>query len=199
VTVPKLRILGLLGGIGSGKSAVAADFESLGATYIDADRIAHRIIDAPPVRRTLSRWWGPGVLRGGRVNRAEVARRAFASRGAASRLNALLHPRIERELKKEIARARRRGGVAVLEAALLLETGADRWCDALVFVDAPRAARIRRAARRGWTAAEWSRREKLQRPPARKRARADYVIDNGGTRAATRRQVETILQEIASL
>lgn len=199
MTVPKLRILGLLGGIGSGKSAVAADFESLGATYIDADRIAHRIIDAPPVRRTLARWWGPGVLRGGRVNRAEVARRAFASRGAASRLNALLHPRIGRELKKEIAKARRRGGVVIVEAALLLETGTDRWCDALVFVDAPRAARIRRTARRGWTAAEWSRREKLQWPPAGKRARADYVIDNGGTRAATRRQVETILQEIASL
>jgi dephospho-CoA kinase len=199
VTVPKLRILGLLGGIGSGKSAVAADFESLGAAFIDADRIAHRIIDEPPVRRTLARWWGPGVLRGGRVNRAEVARRAFASRGPASRLNALLHPRIARELRKEIAKVRRRGGVVIVEAALLLETGADRWCDALVFVDAPRAARIRRAARRGWTAAEWRRREKLQWPLARKRARADYVIDNGGARAATRRQVETILQEIASL
>jgi dephospho-CoA kinase len=195
----RVRILGLLGGIGSGKSAVASIFEGLGARTIDADAIAHRVIDAPAMRRQLVRWWGPEVVRNGRVNRAAVARRAFASPAAARRLNRLLHPRIGRELNKEFSRARRRGGVVVVEAALLLETGTDRRCDVLVFVDAPRAVRLRRIGRRGWAAGELRRREKAQWPLARKRARADYVIDNGGSKAATRKQVARILQEIASL
>jgi len=195
----RVRILGLLGGIGSGKSAVSSIFEDLGARSIDADAVAHRVIDAPAVRRRLVRWWGPEVIRNGRVNRAAVARKAFARPGSERRLNRLLHPLIGRELKKEIAKARRRGGVVVLEAALLLETGTDRWCDVLVFVEAPRAARLRRVRSRGWSAAEFGRREKAQRPLARKRARADYVIENGGSKASTRKQVERILQEIASL
>ena len=195
----RLRVVGLLGGIGSGKSSVAALFEEFGARIVDADRIAHRILEEPAVRRTLTTWWGPEIVRGGRVDRARVARHAFGTRGGAARLNALLHPRIGRELKKEIARARRRGGVVVVEAALLLETGTEAGCDALVFVDAPRRERRRRVARRGWSPSEWMRRERAQWPLRRKRAKADYVIDNGGSRAATRRQVRTILQEISKL
>jgi len=192
-------VVGLLGGIGSGKSAVAALFQKSGARTVDADAIAHRVLEEPAVRRTLARWWGPAILERGRVNRAEVARRAFGSAAQGARLNALVHPRIGRELRREIVKALRRSGVVVVEAALLLETGTDAWCDVLVFVDAPAAIRRRRIASRGWTAAEWRRREKAQWPLPRKRARADYVIDNGGARAASRKQVETILQEIASL
>lgn len=193
------RVVGLLGGVGSGKSSVAALFKEFGALTVDADRIAHGVLEDPAVRRTLVAWWGPAILRRGRVDRAEVARRAFGSAEATAKLNALTHPRIRRELKREIARARRLGGVVIVEAALLLETGSDAGCDVLVFVDAPAAVRRRRAASRGWTAAEWRRREDAQWPLPRKRARADYVIDNGGSRAAARKQVVSILQEIASL
>ena len=192
-------VVGLLGGIGSGKSSVAALFRTFGALTVDADRLARRVLEDPAVVRTLVSWWGPAVMSRGRVNRAEVARRAFGSAAATAKLNALTHPRIRRELKREIAGARRRGGVVIVEAALLLETGSDAGCDALVFVDAPAAVRRRRIASRGWTAAEWRRRERAQWPLPRKRARADYLIDNGGTRAAARKQVETILQEIARL
>ncbi len=192
-------VVGLLGGIGSGKSSVAALFRTFGALTVDADRIARRVLEDPAVVRTLVSWWGPAVMSRGRVNRAEVARRAFGSAAETARLNALTHPRIRRELKREIAGARRRGGVVIVEAALLLETGSDAGCDVLVFVDAPAAVRRRRIASRGWTAAEWRRRERAQWPLPRKRARADYLIDNGGSRAAARKQVETILQEIASL
>lgn len=193
------RVVGLLGGIGSGKSAVAAQFRKLGARTVDADRIAHGVLDEPAVRRTLASWWGPEVLRAGRVDRARVARRAFSSAADAARLNALVHPRIRRELRRQVARARRGARVVVVEAALLLETGSDAWCDVLVFVDAPRAARRRRVESRGWTAAEWNRRERLQWPLPRKRRKADYVIDNGGSRAAARKQVVSILQEITRL
>lgn len=193
------RVVGLLGGIGSGKSAVAALFEKLGARAVDADRIAHGVLEEPAVRRTLASWWGPEILVGGRVDRAQVARRAFESAAGTARLNALVHPRIGRELRRRIAQEKRRGGVVVVEAALLLETGTDALCDVLVFVDAPRDVRRRRAAKRGWSAAEWSRRERRQWPLRLKRKKARYVIDNGGSKAATRRQVESILQEITRL
>jgi dephospho-CoA kinase len=192
-------VVGLLGGVGSGKSAVAALFKKSGARVVDADRIAHAVLEDREVRRTLASWWGPEILRGGRVNRAEVARRAFGSATERKRLNALVHPRIRRALKREIREGRRSGGVVVVEAALLLETGSDGWCDVLVFVDAPAAVRRRRALGRGWTPEEWRRRERAQWPVARKKKRADYVIDNGAARAAARKQVERILQEIAAL
>ena len=193
------RVVGLLGGVGSGKSAVAALFKKSGARVVDADRIAHAVLEDREVRRTLASWWGRDVLRGGRVNRAEVARRAFGSAADRKRLNALVHPRIRRALRREIVDGRRAGGVVVVEAALLLETGTDAWCDVLVFVDAPAAERRRRARGRGWTSVEWRRRERAQWPVARKKKRADYVIENGGPRAATRKQVESILQEITRL
>lgn len=189
----------MLGGIGSGKSAVAALFEKFGARAVDADRIAHGVLDDPTVRRTLVSWWGRDILSGGRVDRAQVARRAFASAAGTARLNALVHPRIRKALRRVISDARRRGGVTVVEAALLLETGTDAWCDVLVFVDAPREARRARAAKRGWSAAEWSRRERRQWPLRLKKKKARYVIDNGGSKAAARRQVESILQEITRL
>jgi dephospho-CoA kinase len=151
------------------------------------------------VRRRLVSWWGSDILNHGRVDRAAVARRVFGSTAERERLNALVHPRIGRELRREIAGARRRGGILVVDAALLLETGSDAACDVLVFVEAPRAARGRRAAARGWTDAEWRRRERSQWPLRRKKMKADYVIDNGGTLAAARRQVESILQEISRL
>jgi dephospho-CoA kinase len=185
--------------VGSGKSAVTALFKELGARTVDADRIAHQVIDDPPVRRRLVSWWGSDILNHGRVDRAAVARRVFGSTAERERLNALVHPRIGRVLRREIARARRRGGVLVVDAALLLETESDAACDVLVFLEAPRAVRSRRAAARGWTDAEWRRRERSQWPLRRKKMKADYVIDNGGTLAAAKRQVESILQEISRL
>lgn len=179
---------------------MAALFKELGARTVDADRIAHGVLEEPAVRKSLKSWWGPGILRRGRVDRAEVARRAFASPADTEKLNALVHPRIGRELRREIAQTRRNGGILVVEAALLLETGSDARCDVLVFVDAPRETRRRRAAAaRGWTAGEWSRREKAQWPVGKKKKKADYVVDNGGPRAAARTQVQRILQEIARL
>jgi dephospho-CoA kinase len=193
------RVVGLLGGVGSGKSAVAAQFKKLGARVVDADRIARGVLDIPAVRRKLVEVWGPGIIRVGRVDRAEVARCAFGSAGGTARLNALVHPRIGRELRREIRSARARGGVLIVEAALLLETGSEDWCDVLVFVDAPADVRRRRAGERGMGASDWRRRERLQWPLRKKKKKADFVIDNRGPRAAMHKQVERILQEISRL
>ncbi|MBI4563944.1 MAG: dephospho-CoA kinase [Planctomycetes bacterium] len=192
----RLRIVGLVGGIGSGKSTVAAIFKKYGARVVDADVLAHRALDRPEVRRALIRAWGSAVVRGGRVLRAEVARRAFRSPAALKKLTRAVHPHIRRDLKREIAAARRLHGLLVVDAALLLETGTASRCDRLIFVDAPRATRARRVRSRKWTAEELRRRERLQWPVRRKRAAADYRIDNGGSKAVLKRQIRTILQEL---
>ena len=192
----KRLVVGLAGGVGSGKSTVAALCRNLGARVLDADGIGHRVIDRPEVRARLVRTWGAGILRGRRVDRARLAGAAFRSRAAARRLNRLVHPEILREIRRRIARCR---GCVVLDAALLFEAGADRLCDLVVFVDAPRRLRLRRAASRGMEPAEAARRERFQQPVARKKRRADYVIDNAGPKSRTKNQVMRIFREFHRL
>jgi len=185
-------VVGLSGGPGSGKSAVAALFRKWGARVIDADAIAHRVIDRPAIRARLVRAWGPGILKGGRVDRPRLARAAFRSRAAARRLNRLVHPAVLKEIRAGIARS---SGLVVLDAPLLYESGADRLCDRVVFVEAPRRLRLRRGAARGLPPAEAVRRERLQRSLAFKRRRADRIVDNSGPRSRTERQVRGIFAE----
>lgn len=196
---PAGRVVGLVGGVGGGKSEAAAAFRAMGARTVSADELAHRVLDLPDTRRKLVRWLGREVVRGGRVDRTAVARKVFADPAARARLERLIHPRVKRELAAEVRRARARGVLLVLEVPLLLETGTDRWCDAVVYVRTPR--RVRRArvkASRGWTAAELARRERAQWPERRKRARADYVIDNRGSKAELRKRIREVHRRLTS-
>jgi dephospho-CoA kinase len=189
----KRLVVGLAGGIGSGKSSVAAFFRKWGARVVDADRIGHRVLDQPSIRARLVRAWGRDILDGPRVDRAALARIAFRSSRAISRLNRIVHPGIRREIRRQITRAR---GWVVLDAALLFEFGEDRRCDRVIYVRAPRAVRLRRLAARGWPPGELARRERLQWPAARKEKRADYVIDNAGSRVRAEKQARAIYDEI---
>jgi dephospho-CoA kinase len=184
-------VVGIAGGVGSGKSTVAALFRNWGARVLDADAIGHRVIERPDVKARLVRAWGPGILRGGRVDRARLAREAFRSRDSVRLLNRLVHPAILREIRRRIARSRR---WVVLDAALLFEAGADRLCDRVVFVEAPRRVRRRRAAARGMGPEESARRERFQRPAAYKKRRADDVIDNAGSKSRTEKQAREIYE-----
>ena len=192
-------VVGLTGGIGSGKSTVALLFSQLGARVIDADSIVHRLLDRPTVRSALVRAFGRDVVRRGRIDRAAVARKAFASQTAVRKLNQAVHPHVRKEIQKRLAAARKSRRMVVLDAALLLEAGSHKFCDVLVFVDAPRAARERRVRKRGWKPGELRRREKTQWSVARKRARADYVVRNDGTKTALKKKVERILKKISKL
>lgn len=187
----KRLVVGLAGGVGSGKSTVAAFFRNWGARVLDADAIGHRVIEQPDVKARLVRDWGPGILRGKRVDRARLAREAFRSRAAVRRLNRRVHPAILREIRRRLARSR---GWVVLDAALLYEAGADRLCDRVVFVDAPTDVRRRRAAARGLAPDEAARRERFQRSAAYKKRRADYVIDNAGSKSRTESQAREIYE-----
>ncbi len=185
----KRLVVGLAGGVGSGKSSIASLFRNWGARVLDADVLGHRVLDLPAVRARLVRLWGPGLLRNGRIDRRALAAVAFRSRRSLERLNRTVHPAILRALRREVRRNR---GWLVLDAALLFETGADALCDRVVFVHVPRAERIRRTAARGWTRGELARRERFQLPTAYKKKRADAVIDNAGPRSRTAAQARKI-------
>ena len=195
MSLPPLRI-GLTGGIGSGKSLVAGFFRELGAAVVDADAIAREVM-APggPAYDAVMRAFGSGVLgRDGMLDRKALAARIFGDTAARMQLNALTHPHIRRRLAEEAERlsAQRGVEVVVLDIPLLLETTDGRYLrlDGIVVVDATDEVRLARlSARDGLAPADTRMRLEAQMPLREKVARADWVIDNNGSREATRAQV----------
>lgn len=191
-------ILGLAGGIGAGKSAVAAILAGMGYLVIDSDKDAKAALDRPEVVGQLVQWWGQSILDAdGRVNRAAVAKIIFADPSQRTRLEALVHPLIKADRGRLADRARADGrpGV-VLDAPLLFEAGSDAECDAVIFVDAPRDLRLGRIAARGWDAAEMDRRENAQLPLEEKRRRSDVVVINDSDHATLARRVADALGKL---
>jgi len=192
-------LIGLTGGVGAGKSTVARLFENEGCARFDADASARAALDREDVRRELRAWWGDDVIEeSGAVDRAAVARIVFADDDQRRRLERLVHPMVREDLDRAIAEAARAGEPAlVADVPLLVEGGLAERCDAVVFVDAPREVRLGRARReRGWTEAEFERREKSQAPLEKKRRLAHYVVDNTSGESGLPSQVREILQRI---
>jgi dephospho-CoA kinase len=195
-------VIGLAGGIGSGKSTVAQILSELGAGVIRSDDLAAAEINAPDVKETLREWWGPEVFTSdGSVDRRKVALVVFADASQRHRLEALLHPRVgirRASLMAELETQSRIKAI-VLDSPLLYEVDLDLLCDAVLFVDADFATREARSEKsRNWPEGELARREKTQQPLDMKRARADYTVDNNSTLAALRRQVEGVFAQIVS-
>jgi dephospho-CoA kinase len=193
-----LFVVGLTGGIASGKSTVSAMLEEAGVPVIDADRLAREAVEpGRPAFDEIVAAFGRGVVGAdGRLDRARLGAIVFADPEARRRLEAIVHPRVfeaERAALAELARARP-GSVAVVDAALLLESGNHRWMDAVVLVAAPRETQIARLmARSGLPRAEAEARLAAQWPLEAKRPYADYEIDNAGTLDGTRRQVAELV------
>lgn len=197
-----MLVIGLLGGVASGKSLVAKELERLGAGHLDADRAGHDVLRLPRVEAAARQRWGAEVFDpAGHIDRSRLARLVFAAppSGPCERkyLEQLTHPEIGRLLEQQAWQWATRGVPAVvLDAPLLLEAGWDKFCDTLVFVDAPREVRLGRALARGWTEGEFSARENAQEPLDSKRKRADVVIDNATSLEQTREQVERFWQSL---
>ncbi len=192
--------IGLMGAPGAGKSLVARQMASLGCVIIDSDLLAKQALDDPEVVDQLAKWWGDGILMDqGRVDRSALADMVFADPDRRKQLEGIIHPQVHAGralLRKQALQDPKVVGI-VEDSPLLLESGIDRDCDALVFVDAPRALRLQRVARdRGWDAAELSRREKSQMPLDIKRERADYVISNDASEAHCLEQTREVLSRI---
>ena len=193
-----MEIVGLLGGVASGKSLVAAALARLGAGVLDADRAGHEVLRLPEVIDAARKRWGEAVLGpDGQIDRRRLAAVVFSGppQGPEERkfLEKLTHPRIGARLQEEARRLEAAGcRVAVLDAPLLLEAGWDTLCHRLVFVDAPRPIRLARALARGWSEREFAEREGVQESVDSKRKRADVVVDNSGSPEETQAQVERL-------
>src|SRR5438874_9070948 len=179
-----MLILGLVGGIASGKSVVANVLRDMGAMVLDADKAGHFVLREPEVIAELRKRWGDGILdSSGQISRRAVAKIVFGQGNEAERkfLEQLTHPRIEALLKQELEAVRSSPEpppVVAIDAALLFEAGWDKLCDKILFVDAPRDIRLERAVSRGWSTEQFAAREAAQLPPEEKRARSHIVIRN---------------------
>jgi dephospho-CoA kinase len=202
--------VGLTGGIASGKSVVGEMFTTLGAHLIQADAIAHKLMQpGEGVYREVVRHFGEGILNAdGSVNRARLAEAAFGAPGGnqpsrIQELNKIVHPAVIRrqeEWMEEIGREDSRA-IAMVEAALILEAGAAERFDRLVVVTCRPEQRIQRwAARVGVDEAtarrEVERRMAAQFPDDKKIKAADYVIDNSGSLDETQKRVSVVYGEL---
>jgi dephospho-CoA kinase len=172
--------IGLAGGIGAGKSRVAALLAELGCVVSDSDADARAVLADPEVIATLRSWWGDEVVGvDGAIDRGKVAGRVFTDVEERRRLESVLHPRIHERRAARFAAAPPDTRAFVIDAPLLFEAGLDADCDAVIFVDASRPTRLARvAANRGWSDEELARRESAQWPIDRKRSLATLIIDN---------------------
>ncbi len=191
-----MKVIGILGGVASGKTFVAHALAELGAGVLDADGVGHEVLQTPEVEEFIRQQWGEGVFgKDGHVDRKRLAELVFGETSEAvkarKRLEQILHPEIERRLDGEAERMAKAGlPAAVLDAPLLAEAGWLRKCDLLVFVEAPRPLRLARAQQRGWSEKDFSAREGVQESLDYKRRLADWVIDTSRSPEHTRAQVE---------
>lgn len=206
-------ILGLLGGIGSGKSAVAAELVKHGGWLINADQLGHEALRQPEISAQVIERFGvigtdahgkavarvaPNILdTQSSIDRKKLGAMVFKDETKLRALEAIVFPYIGRRIREEIDLAKQRDDVRfiVLDAAVMLEAGWSDACDKVIFVDAPRDLRLQRVRQqRGWTEADLRARENLQLPLDEKRRRADAVIDNSTTPPALADQVSAVLQ-----
>ena len=190
-----MHIIGLVGGIASGKSAVAAELAALGATVLDADKAAHSAINLPDVQQALADRWGQAIIsQSGEIDRSEVAKRVFVDTPSGFAdlqfLEETLHPRIRDQFEFELSRLSDKGtAFAVIDAPLLLEAGWADLCDSVVFIDCPVELRLQRASQRGWSDSQFTGREAAQMPINLKKQHATHTIENSGSQSELASQV----------
>lgn len=190
-------VIGLLGGIGSGKSQVAAAFARRGARIIAGDQLGQAALRDPDIRARIVSRWGDGIVEErGEIDRRRLAAIVFADAAQRKALEAITHPWIRRHIRAEVEQARKdpRVLLIVLDAAVMLEAGWNEVCDRLLFIEAPRDVRLARVAQqRGWSEKEVAARERAQLPLTEKAVRADHVFDNSASLEHLNRQVNDLL------
>ena len=194
-----MDVIGLTGGIASGKTTVAAMLRDLGATVIDADAAARAVVEpGTPGLNAVVEAFGPEILEGDRLDRWKLGAIVFEDPAARRRLEEITHPLIRAWMAERQREAEERGDVrVVLDIPLLYENGLDRGLKAVILVYAPAEIEMERLmARNSLSQEEAGRRLAAQMPIEEKKARADYVIDNSGTREQTLEQVGKVWKQI---
>ena len=194
-------LIGLTGGIGSGKTTVATRLKALGARIVDADKIAREIVEpGEPALAELAEAFDGVLNADGTLNRAELARQAFAAPDATEKLNSITHPRIRERTLERFAQARTDGvPVLVYDMPLLIENGEYNQMDHVLVVDAADEIRIDRLVNsRGLDEEDARRRIAAQISREERLAAADSVVDNSGTRDQLLQQVDTFWEQVVA-
>ena len=191
-------VIGIAGGIGSGKSTVAGMLADLGCHVVNSDELARRVLRLRDVVDELLAWWGPEILdESGQVDRKRVADIVFRNAAEREKLERLTHPRIEALRRAMFNAAPTDAPALVIDAPLLFEAGVDSECDAIIFVESSetdRAARVQES--RGWNEDELKQREQTQWSLDEKRSRADHVVWNTADLSMLRQDVKWVLNDI---
>jgi dephospho-CoA kinase len=190
----RLLKIGLTGGIGSGKSLVAAIFRSLGAPVLSADEIARNLTDSDPIiKKRIREEFGTGVFkRDGSLDRKAMADIVFSNKEKRKKLNAIVHPAVIKRIDEESKKLEGNGDTpfVIHEAALIYEAGVDKKLDYVIVVVANEDKRIHRVMDRdGISRADVRRRIDAQIPAEMKRKMADFVIENDGDRKSLEQRV----------
>ncbi len=195
-----MKVVGLTGGIASGKSSVSKMLADLGVMVIDLDQIAREVVEPnKPAWQEIVEYFGEGFLLSDRtLDRTTLGERVFTNPEDREKLNEITHPRIIKELFKLIEKYRReRQELVIVDAALLFETKMDEWLKPVIVVNANEEEQIKRLKDRdGYGREQTLKRIQAQMPLKDKVKLADYVIDNSGSLEDTRRQVEEIWRKI---
>jgi len=196
--------VGLTGGYASGKSTVAKMFVELGATLIDADKLAREVVK--PDKQAwfeIVAHFGKGILlKNGEIDRKALGEIVFGSDAEMEKLNAIVHPRVLDEELKAIEEIKGRGldAILILSVPLLIESGHYRQCDKIVVVTVDRDTQIKRLMERdGFSREESLRRISAQMPLSEKVTYADFVIDNSGSIQETEFQVKEVFKKLRML
>jgi dephospho-CoA kinase len=197
-------IIGLVGGIASGKSFVAETLENLGCARIDADQLGHAVLENPMIRYSLKQAFGSTIMaENGQVDRNRLGSLVFGQDPLAAdrrrRLEEIVHPAIHSAAIQQIRRLK--DGISppvaiVVDAPLLIEAGWEGMCDWIFYVDTPEATRFQRAAQRGWSEAHWRDREQTQLDLDQKKRAATHFIPGDAEPDALRRQLQGLLDEM---
>ncbi len=189
-------VVGLTGGICSGKSVAARVFEEHGFERIDADALAHRYLCSPEVVAEIREAFGRFILDNeGNIDKQRLAAAAFRSEADITKINSILHPRVLAEIKKDTFQT---NAPKVIDAALLIETKLDEaLCTYLVFIDRPLEHRIKSANEsRNWDRGELIKREDMQIAPEYKREKADIIIQNKGSLSELKEKVSSVAKTL---
>lgn len=192
-------VIGLIGGIGAGKSTAARCFAARSGILIDADALGHEALRQPEIIARVVERWGPGVRKpDGSLDRRAIGRIVFANADERNALESIVFPFIAKRCREGIERGLANPEVRfiVLDAAVMLEAGWNNEVDRIVYISAPRELRLGRLARRsGWIDADLTPREAAQWPEDVKQSRADAVILNDADVDALQSQVDQLLKE----
>jgi dephospho-CoA kinase len=203
MTHNRMPVVGLTGGIATGKSTVAAILAEAGAAIVDADRLAHEVVrKATPAWQAVVQQFGPDILQAdGEIDRGRLGAMVFADPEARRALERIVHPHVFREMAAAIENLTRSGTarLIVCDIPLLIESGLQRFFPVVILVAVPETLQVQRLmARDGLAPADALARVHAQMPIERKKAFATHVIDNSGTREATRLQVERLVAALTS-